>query len=66
MDTPNSQLQTLLELEARHDDLLQRLHELDKQVERVLAECLSGPGRKHTEGGPVGEARVEPTFPSRP
>lgn len=56
MDTPNSQLQTLLELEARHDDLLQRLHELDKRVERVLAECLSGPDRSHTEGEPVGEA----------
>ena len=34
-------LESLLELEARHDDLLKRLDELDKRVERVLAEFTS-------------------------
>jgi hypothetical protein len=32
-------LETLLELEARHDDLLVRLEELDRRVVQVLAEC---------------------------
>jgi len=32
------QLNLLLELEARHEDLLDRLDELDKRVEKVLAE----------------------------
>lgn len=40
MDAARSQLETLLDLEARHDDLLQRLDDLDKQVEQVLAENL--------------------------
>jgi hypothetical protein len=30
--------QTLLDLDARHDDLLQRLEDLDKRVARVLAD----------------------------
>jgi len=40
MDALNGQLETLLDLEARHDDLLRRLDALDKRVERVLADCL--------------------------
>ena len=32
-------LDLLLDLEARHDDLLVRLEELDKRVARVLADC---------------------------
>jgi hypothetical protein len=32
------QLETLLELDARHDDLLQRLDELDRRITTVLAE----------------------------
>ncbi len=32
-------LDTLLELEARHEDLLLRLDELDRRVASVLTEC---------------------------
>ncbi|MCE5301483.1 MAG: hypothetical protein LLF97_00050 [Planctomycetaceae bacterium] len=32
-------LNLLLDLEARHDELLARLDELDKRVEKTLAEC---------------------------
>ena len=39
MEDETTQLNTLLELETRHDDLLQRLEELDHRVERVLKEC---------------------------
>ncbi len=37
METANP-FQALLDLDARHDDLLQRLEDLDKRVARVLAE----------------------------
>lgn len=37
-----TQLEALLDLEARHDELLERLDELDRRVEKVLAECLRG------------------------
>jgi hypothetical protein len=39
MDTPATQFDLLMDLESRHDDLLRRLDELDKRVERTLAEC---------------------------
>ena len=39
MDT-DGQLEALLDLEARHDDLLKRLDELDQRVSQVLDECL--------------------------
>jgi len=39
MDPAVEQLQLVLDLEARHDELLDRLDELDKRVARVLAEC---------------------------
>lgn len=38
MDDTANRLDILLDLEARHDDLLRRLEELDKRVEKVLAE----------------------------
>lgn len=38
MDNRCPELETLLDLENRHEELLQRLDELDKQVEKVLAE----------------------------
>lgn len=37
MDAQYGHLQTILELEARHDDLLDRLAELDRRVQQVLA-----------------------------
>ena len=39
MDTQTPELDLLMSLEARHDELLLRLDELDKRVERTLAEC---------------------------
>ncbi len=39
MDTRAAQLDLLMDLETRHDDLMLRLEELDKRVERTLAEC---------------------------
>lgn len=44
MDDTATRLDVLLDLEARHDDLLRRLEELDKRVEKVLAEWQ--PARK--------------------
>jgi hypothetical protein len=41
MDNYAPQLELLVELENRHDELLQRLADLDKQVEQVLKEWLS-------------------------
>jgi hypothetical protein len=41
MDEQTSQLDLLLELDDRHDDLLARLEALDKEVEKVLADCLA-------------------------
>ena len=38
MDAAAEQLQTLLELEARHEELLDRLADLDKRVVEVLAQ----------------------------
>lgn len=37
-----AQLEALLDLEARHDELLEKLDALDRRVETVLAECLRG------------------------
>jgi len=37
----NAQLELLLDLETRHDDLLSRLEELDKRVAKTLAECMA-------------------------
>ena len=39
MDGPPPHLDTLLELEVRHEDLLRRLVELDSRVENVLKQC---------------------------
>lgn len=57
LDAARSQLEMLLDLDARHDDLLERLDELDRRVERVLVECTparglaaDGPGTDHYEG----------------
>ena len=38
MNDSASMLETLAELESRHDDLLERLDSLDKQVAKVLNE----------------------------
>jgi hypothetical protein len=37
----SAQLELLLDLESRQDDLMLRLDELDRRVEKTLAECLS-------------------------
>lgn len=61
MDALNGQLETLLDLEARHDDLLRRLDALDKRVERVLADCLpeKAKGQEVVSGpAPSGEIRA--------
>lgn len=42
MDESTRQLQTLLDLDARHDELLERLEELDRRVALVLAEGMAG------------------------
>jgi hypothetical protein len=39
MDQNTAQFDLLIDLEARHEDLLVRLDELDKRVEKTLAEC---------------------------
>ena len=37
----SAQLELLLDLESRQDDLMLRLEELDRRVEKTLTECLS-------------------------
>jgi hypothetical protein len=37
----NAQLELLLDLETRHDELLSRLEELDKRVAKTLAEYMA-------------------------
>ena len=57
MDAATSQMETLLHLEARHVELLQRLEDLNKRVDRVLAECLPAPALPSgiTSAGPDGQ-----------
>jgi hypothetical protein len=38
MDREAGQLDKLMELDARHDDLLRRLEDLDRRVRNVLAQ----------------------------
>ena len=40
MSDPLDPFETLLDLDARHDELLRQLEELDHRVEKVLAEYL--------------------------
>jgi hypothetical protein len=42
MDESVRQLQVLLDLDARHDDLLDQLDDLDKRVAQVLGEWMTG------------------------
>jgi hypothetical protein len=66
MDSLPFQADEILDLEARHDDLLRRLADLDKRVERVLAECL-GTARREAGGEEVSMAAVEvPGLADRP
>jgi hypothetical protein len=46
------ELDALLDLDTRHDDLLRRLEELDKQVEAVLSQWLTQ--REGTEARTAG------------
>jgi tetrahydromethanopterin S-methyltransferase subunit G len=39
MDSSARQLEALIDLERRHEDLLERLDDLNRRVESVLAEC---------------------------
>ena len=59
MDALPKHLQSLLELEARHDDLLERLDELDKRVESVLAQ-YGAAGHREGAAGPGSLPSVEP------
>ena len=54
MDAQSGHLQALLELEARHDDLLHRLADLDQRVQQVLAQYT--PGRHREAAAPDGSS----------
>jgi len=41
MDGSTLRIDPLSELEARQDDVLRRLEELDREVEKALIDCLS-------------------------
>ncbi len=45
MENQNPHFQLLSELDARQNDVLQRLEDLDRRVKRVLDECL---GKRRT------------------
>ncbi|HUT09127.1 MAG TPA: hypothetical protein VMY42_01400 [Thermoguttaceae bacterium] len=55
MNAPVPHLDEILELETRHEDLLLRLDELNKEVEKVLKECqairVERPGGASGQGG---------------
>ena len=55
MDGSAEQLRLVLDLEARHDDLLDRLADRDKRVLRVLEECQR-----------LGKGAPEPVSPPGP
>jgi hypothetical protein len=50
MDAQSGHLKALLDLESRHDELLDRLAELDRRVEQVLAQYAPS-GRPSTGDG---------------
>lgn len=52
MDGLVSQLATLLDLDARHKELLERVSDLDRRVERTLTEWTRG---RKEEGGRMKE-----------
>ena len=60
MDTQTPQLDLLMDLDARHEELLRQLEELDKRVEKALVECQPcrsqplGNARSPTPGGAPG------------
>jgi hypothetical protein len=66
MDDPAPHLDTILELEARQEDLLRRLEALDKQVEKVLAEAQSARNPVDFPGQQAGGQEVISAGPSVP
>jgi hypothetical protein len=40
MNTQNAQFDLVMDLEARHDELMFKINELDRRVEQVLAQYL--------------------------
>ena len=62
MDSCAAQLELLIDLEARHEDLLVRLDELDQRVAKTLAECQRYrvvPRAKLDESTPSEHTRVD-------
>jgi hypothetical protein len=54
MDESERQLQTLIELDARHDELLKNLEELDRRLTQVLSQwtaCRDQPTQAVSAGG---------------
>mgnify|MGYP000238803785 CR=1 FL=1 len=61
MPLPPEHLQTILDLESRHDQLLDLLADLEKRVARVLAECQSA-----RPAASLGSSPQSPTEDNRP
>jgi hypothetical protein len=40
MESPQARLDAIVDLDARHDDLIRQLDQLDQQVEQVLKQWL--------------------------
>ena len=53
MENAASSLDLLLDIEARHEDLLVRLDELDKRIETVLAQYQSLRSRPERAAAPA-------------
>lgn len=66
MDECQRQFQALLELDARHDELLDQLAELDRRVAKVLAECLAARDLTSSARPAANQAGIAAAVPELP
>ena len=55
MNTQNAPLDLILDLDARHDELMLKLDELNQRVEQALVQCQ---GYRFEPGGPAASGLI--------
>jgi hypothetical protein len=60
MNTTNEHRDLIVELDARHDELMLKLDELDRRVEQTLIQCQ---GYRRAEGGSPHERSAKKGLP---